>query len=42
MVGDAAAARRVQRTGLHSGDEGAPAAADAARDVFEAHPLQVA
>ena len=42
VVGEAAAARRVQRTGLHSGDEGAPAAADAARDVFEAHPLQVA
>ena len=45
MVGDAAAARRVQRTGLQSGDEGAPAgaaAAEAARDVFEAHPLRVA
>ena len=42
VVGDAAAARRVQRTGLQSGDEGAPAAAEAARDVFEAHPLRVA
>jgi len=42
VVGDAAAARRVQRTGLQPGDEGAPAAAEASLDAFEAHPLRVA